>query len=79
MYGAITAANIAEQLQKQYGVEVERKFVLLQDPIRAEGFYQVPLRLHRDVTKTVRVKVGNPAEVAAAPPAPVEAEAAVAA
>ncbi len=77
LYGAITAANIAEQLQKQYGVEVERKFVLLQDPIRAEGFYEVPLRLHRDVSKTVRVKVGNPAEVAATPPAPVEEAVAV--
>ena len=79
LYGAITAANIAEQLHKQYGVEVERKFVLLQDPIRAEGFYDVPLRLHRDVSKTVRVKVGNPTEAAPSAPANTEVEAAVAA
>ncbi len=72
LYGAITAANIAEQLQKQYGVEVERRAVLLQDPIRAEGFYEVPLRLHRDVTKTLRVKVGDPAEPVATPVANVE-------
>ena len=69
LYGAVTAANIAEQLKAQYGVEVDRRSVLLQDPIRAEGFYEVPLRLHRDVTKTVRVKVGNP--VVEAAPAPV--------
>jgi len=67
LYGAITAVNIAEQLGRQYGVEVDRKAVLLQDPIRSEGFYEVPLRLHRDVTKTVRVKVGNPDEPVAAP------------
>ena len=69
LYGAITAANVAEQLQKQYGVEVERRMVLLQDPIRAEGFYEVPLRLHRAVTKTLRVKVGNPTEAVAETPA----------
>ncbi|BCM89160.1 50S ribosomal protein L9 [Abditibacteriota bacterium] len=67
LFGAITAARIAEQLQAQYGVEVERRSVLLQDPIHAEGFYTVPLRLHRDVTKQLRVKVGNPAEPTEAP------------
>ena len=67
LYGAITAANIAEQLKAQYGIEVDRRMVLLQDPIRAEGFYDVPLRLHRDVTKQLRVKVGNPTEEVAAP------------
>ncbi|RYX86689.1 50S ribosomal protein L9 [bacterium] len=62
LFGAITSARIAEQLKAQYGVEVERRSVLLQDPIHTEGYYNVPLRLHRDVTKSLRVKVGNPAE-----------------
>ena len=72
LYGAITSARIVEQLKAQYGVDVERRSVLLQDPIHAEGFYTVPLRLHRDVTKQLRVKVGNPVE---ATEAPAEAEA----
>lgn len=67
LFGAITAARIVEQLLAQYGVEVERRSVLLQDPIHAEGFYNVPLRLHRDVTKQLRVKVGNPVEATEAP------------
>ena len=67
LFGSITAARIVEQLKAQYGVDVERRQVLLQDPIHAEGFYTVPLRLHRDVTKELRVKVGNPAEETAAP------------
>ena len=76
LYGSFGNANIAEQLKKQFDVDVDRRNVLIPEPIRAEGFYTVPLKLHRDVTVNLRVKVGNPpAEVAPVAPAPVEAEA----
>ena len=34
-------------------------------PLRSEGFYTVPIKLHREVTVQQRVKVGHPAEEAA--------------
>ncbi len=77
LYGSIGGADIAQMLHERYGVEIDKRNVLLQDPIRAEGFYTVPLKFHRDITVELPFKVGNPAPpVAAATPAPDEDEAA---
>ena len=86
LYGSFGNADIAAKLQSQFGVEVDRRSILIPEPIRSEGFYSIPLRLHRDITVNLQIKVGNPTEapapVALAPvetaapvAAPVEAEA----
>lgn len=67
LYGSIGNMDVAEALNKQFGVEIERRSVLLDDPIRAEGFYTVGIKLHRDVIVDLRVQVGNPVEEAEAP------------
>lgn len=72
LYGSIGAGDIAQLLQDRFGVEIDRRNVLLQDPIRAEGFYTVPLKFHRDVTVELPVKVGNPAPPVEKPAAPAE-------
>lgn len=70
LYGSFGNADIAERLKAQFDVEIDRRNVLIGEPIRAEGFYTVPLKLHRDITVDLKVKVGNPApEVVAAPSA----------
>lgn len=56
MYGSVTSLDIVRKLQEQ-GHEVDRREVLLDDPIKALGEYTVELRLHRDVTTPVRVSV----------------------
>ena len=72
LYGSFGNADIAERLKSQFDVDVDRRHVLIAEPIRAEGFYSVPLKLHRDITVDLKVKVGNPApEAAPAAPAPV--------
>lgn len=76
LYGSIGTANIVDALKAQFGADVDRHQVLLSDPIRSEGFYTVPLRLHREVTVDMNVKVGNPKEEA---PEEAPAEEAVAA
>lgn len=67
LYGSIGNHDISDALKAQFGAEVERRQVLLEEPIRAEGFYTVPVKLHREVTVPLRVQVGNPAEEVAAP------------
>jgi large subunit ribosomal protein L9 len=67
LYGSFGNADIAAKLQSQFGVEVDRRSILIPEPIRAEGFYNIPLRLHRDITVNLNIKVGNPTEA----PAPV--------
>lgn len=67
LYGSFGNANIAQALKEQFDVDVDRRAVLIPEPIRSEGFYTVPLKLHRDVTVNLRVKVGNPTEEAPVP------------
>lgn len=56
LYGSVTNADIAELL-KDKGFEIDRRKILLADPIKALGENTVPVKLHRDVTAQVRVTV----------------------
>ncbi len=66
LYGSIGTADIAAALKDQLGVEIDRKQVLLGDPIRSTGLYPVPVALHRDVKVQVLVQVGDVAPEPAA-------------
>lgn len=56
MYGSVTSLDIVRKLQEQ-GHEVDRREVMLEEPIKALGDYTIDLRLHREVTTPVRVQV----------------------
>ena len=56
LFGSITAADIAAQLEAQ-GVHVEKRMIDLHEPIKALGVYRVPVRLHADVKPEVKVWV----------------------
>ncbi|MDQ3171549.1 MAG: 50S ribosomal protein L9 [Acidobacteriota bacterium] len=56
LYGSVTSADIAESLAAQ-GFDIDKRKIQLGDPIRAIGESTVPVRLHRDVTANVKVKV----------------------
>jgi large subunit ribosomal protein L9 len=56
LFGSVTAADIAHQLEAQ-GFAVEKRQVELHEPIRALGVYRVPVRLHADVHPEIKVWV----------------------
>lgn len=56
LFGSVTAADIAQQLEAQ-GYHVEKRQIDLHEPIKALGVYRVPVRLHADVKPEVRVWV----------------------
>jgi len=56
MYGSVTSADIAHALEAK-GFEVDKRKIQLVDPIKALGQVEVPVKVHRDVTARVRVKV----------------------
>lgn len=56
VFGSVTAITIAELLKKQ-GIDVNKKDVLLDEPIKALGIYNVPVKLHHDVEAEVKVYV----------------------
>ncbi len=67
LYGSVTSADIAEALGLR-GFEVDRRRLGLREPIKKLGSHTVPLRLHREVTVDVAVKVvaeGKPEETPA--------------
>ncbi|WP_461211092.1 50S ribosomal protein L9 [Desulfocurvus sp. DL9XJH121] len=56
MYGSVTTANIVDALAEM-GIEVDRKKIVLHDPIRALGEFALPVKLHPDVVCEIQVAV----------------------
>jgi large subunit ribosomal protein L9 len=56
LYGSVTSADIAEALAAK-GFAIERRKLQLHEPIKKIGDVDVPIKLHREVTATVKVKV----------------------
>ncbi|MGQ9602685.1 MAG: 50S ribosomal protein L9 [bacterium] len=56
VFGAVTAADIAELLAAQ-GFEIDRRKILLDEPLRALGVYTIPIYLYKDVEAKIKVWV----------------------
>jgi large subunit ribosomal protein L9 len=56
LYGSVTTADIAEGLAAK-GFEIERRKIHLPEPIKQIGEFDIPVKLHRDVSAKVKVKV----------------------
>jgi large subunit ribosomal protein L9 len=56
LYGAVTNADIAKALQQE-GIQIDKKDILLEEPIKSLGVYQVPVKLHPEVKQQVKVWV----------------------
>ena len=56
LYGSVTAADIVDYL-KSKGFDVDRRKLILPEPLKALGEFDVPLKLHREVTVPLKVKV----------------------
>jgi len=56
LYGSVTNADIAEALAAK-GFDIDRRKILLPDPLRALGEAMVPVKLHRDVTAQLKVTI----------------------
>lgn len=60
LYGSVTAADIAEELSKQIGEEIDRRKVELEHPIHTVGLHPVSVRLVGRLTPTIVVNVYDP-------------------
>lgn len=57
LFGAITSKDIADQLKKQTGVTVDKRKVVLEEPIKALGTTQVEVKLHPKVSVTLQTHI----------------------
>ena len=62
LYGSVTSMDLAEEL-KERGYEIDRHRIHLREPLKRLGEYSVPVRLHREVTIELKVKVSPEGEV----------------
>lgn len=65
MFGTVTSGMIADQLKTQFEISLDKKKIHLEQPIRALGEHEVELRLHADVTTTMKVRVESTTPLAA--------------
>lgn len=56
-FGSVSTKEIAEELKKQHSVELDKKKMVLDEPIRSLGVTEVTVKLHPEVSAILRVKV----------------------
>ncbi|MGK0552718.1 50S ribosomal protein L9 [Enterococcus faecalis] len=57
LFGSIPSKQIAEALKKQYQVKLDKRKIELNNPIRTLGYTNIPVKLHHEVTATIKVHV----------------------
>ena len=57
LYGAVTAKDVAEVLDREYGIKVDKRKITMNEQIRTFGVFPVEVRLHADVTGKFTVVV----------------------
>jgi large subunit ribosomal protein L9 len=56
LFGSVTSADVAESLAAQ-GYNIEKRKITLADPIKLVGEFDIPIKLHREVTASVKLAV----------------------
>lgn len=58
-FGSITAKKIADELQKQFNIKVDKRHIVLDHQIRAVGSVEVPVKLHKEVQATISLYINQ--------------------
>ncbi len=56
-YGSVTTKDIGEALAAQHGIDIDRRKIVLSDPIKAYGTYSVDVKLYPEITGKINVVV----------------------
>ena len=66
LFGSVTSADIASELEHK-GVQIDRRKIQLDEPLKHVGEFNVPVKLHKDVTVQLKVVINKEASAEAAP------------
>ena len=58
-YGSITNKKIAEELEKQFGIKIDKRHIQVASPIRSTGLIDVPVKIYQDVTGVINIRVNE--------------------
>ncbi|MBR0515647.1 MAG: 50S ribosomal protein L9 [Eubacterium sp.] len=56
-FGSVSSKEISEELEKQHNIKIDKKKIVVKDAIKAVGGYTVAVKLHPDVTASLKVNV----------------------
>ena len=56
-FGSVSGKEIAKAVSEQLKIDIDKKKLVLPEPLKTFGTHEVPVKLHKDVTGTLRVKV----------------------
>ena len=56
-FGSITSKKIAEELEKQYGIKLDKRNIKVDSPIRSVGLIDVPVKIYQDITGVINLRV----------------------
>ena len=56
-FGSVSSKEIADGLKKQHGVEIDKKKIVLPEPLKTPGYAEVAVKLHPEVQAKLRVKI----------------------
>lgn len=59
VFGSVSSKEIAQAIEDQFSQEIDKKKILLEEPIKALGVHEIKIKLHTEVTATIRVHVGE--------------------
>jgi len=59
LFGSVGASDIAAALKEEGGPEIDKRTIVVPDPIKSAGAYRVQVRLHPEVTASVNVEVAG--------------------
>ena len=56
-FGSITSKKIAEELEKQFGIKLDKRNIKVESPIRSIGLIDVQVKIYRDITGIINLRV----------------------
>ena len=58
-FGSITNKKSAEELEKQFGIKIDKRHIQVSSPIRSTGLIDVPVKIYQDVTGVINIRVNE--------------------
>ncbi len=59
LFGSVTSADVADELARQHGIEVDRKKIVMDAPVKQFGTYQFNVKLYPEITGVINVVVAD--------------------
>lgn len=57
LFGSITSKDVADRLKKEHAIDIDKRKIVLEEPLKTLGSHPVPIKLHPNVSSEIRVDV----------------------